>query len=120
MKIFPSRHSPTPHIPWVGDPTGVGEVRVGQDRTLAGDTQAISHRVYTHILSPRRAPWTPGHTSHTSHPPRDPHAVSPQPCRELSGRLHCTLAVLHTPHTHSLLSSHLTSRPSEKQTHLDP
>ena len=34
-------------------------------------------------------------------------------------RLHRTLAAFHTPHTHSLLSPHATSRPSEAQTHLD-
>lgn len=34
-------------------------------------------------------------------------------------RLHRTLAAFHTPHTHSLLSPHATSRPSEAQRHLD-
>ena len=103
----------TPHTPWADGPTGIGEVQVGQEGTLARGTQTCGHRVdrFLPTLAPIPSVGSPNSQPHQPSSWRP--AVSLQ-------RQHHALAASHTPHTHSLLNPHPTSRPPEVQTFKDP
>lgn len=98
---------------------GLGEVEVGQGGTLAGghtDPQPQNGHSYPH---PKQGSLDSPATQATPAILLETCSLTPALQGALWQRLHCTLAALHTLHTHSLLSPYPTARPPEAQTRLD-